>query len=143
MIRRLTAILFIMLASILLVAHAVVPHHHHNKQICFERSHCIHDDLTHEHGTNPGSHSHDGENNHEDCVLKDPVVVLSNESKPDFRFINENVLSGLDGFHDYLLNNSTEFLIPALSSYVYERVTDSLYPSLLSASLGLRAPPAV
>ena len=143
MIRRLIAISFIMLASILLVAHAVVPHHHHNKQICLERSHCIHDDLTHGHGPNSGSHSHDGENNHEDCVLKDPVVVLSNESKPDFRFVNETVRPGLDAFHDNLLNNSTEFHIPLLSSYVYERVTDSLYPSLISASTGLRGPPAV
>ena len=140
---RITANLFIMLAGILLVAHAVVPHHHHLKQICFERSHCIHDDLTHEHGTNPSSHSHDGENSHDDCVLKDPVVVLSNESKPDFRFIYETGRSGLDGFHDNFLNNSIELLIPVLSSYVYERVTDSLYRSLLSASLGLRAPPAV
>lgn len=140
---RITANLFFMLAGILLVAHAVVPHHHHNKQICFERSHCIQDDFTHEHGTNPASHSHDGENSHDDCVLKDPVVVLSNESKPDFRFIYETDRSGIDGFHNNILNNSTELLIPILSSYVYERVTDSLYRSLLFASLGLRAPPAV
>ena len=140
---RITANLFIMLAGILLVAHAVVPHHHHNKQICFERSHCINDDLVHEHGTNPDNHSHDGENNHQDCVLKEPVVVISNESKPDLRLINETDRSGLDGFHDNLLNNSTDLLIPKLSSYVYERVTDSLYPSPRSTSPGLRAPPVV
>lgn len=134
--------MFLMLASILLVAHAVIPHHHHNKQICLERSHCIHDDLKDENGTTTGSHSHDGENNHDDCVLKDPVVVLSNQWKTDFRLINETDRSGLDGFHDNLLITSTEFPIPVLSSYVYERVTDSLYPSLVAASLGLRAPPA-
>jgi len=132
-----------MLAGILLVAHAVIPHHHHNKQICLERSHCIHDDLKVEHGTNTGSHSHDGENSHDDCVLKIPVVVLSNQGKTDFRFINDTDRSGLDVFHDNLVVISTEFPIPVLSSYVYERVTDSLYPSLVAASLGLRAPPAV
>jgi hypothetical protein len=142
MMRRLTAILFLMLASILLVAHAVVPHHHHNKQVCFEKSHCIHNDLKEERGTSPVSHSHDGENNHDDCALKDPVVLTTNDWKPDFKFINSSERSFFDGFHENLLNNSTEWPIPVLSPYVYERVTDSLYPYLVSASLGLRAPPA-
>lgn len=143
MIKRLTAILFIMLASFLLVAHSVVPHHHHNKQICFDKSHCIHDDLKVEQGTNSDSHRHDGENNHENCVLRDPVVLFSNQWKTDFNLISETDHWGLDGVHDNLLKSITEFLIPVLSSYVYERVTDSLYPSLVSASLGLRAPPVV
>jgi hypothetical protein len=143
MIKRLTAILFIMLAGFLLVSHAVVPHHHHDKQICLQRSHCIHDDLTVEHGTRPVSHSHDGENNHDDCALKDPVVLFSNESKPDFKVIKATDPPGPDRFHDKLLSNSTEFRTPVLSSYVYELVTDSLFHSLVSASHGLRAPPVV
>ena len=139
---RITANLFIMLAGILLVAHAVVPHHHHNKQICFERSHCIQDDFTHEHGTNPASHSHDGENNHDDCALNDPVVITTNEWKPDFKLIQTSDRTGFDGLHLSLLNKSSGRLTPSLSSCVYERVTDSLFPSAVPDSHGLRAPPA-
>jgi len=36
----------------------------------------IPEDLKHEHGTNPVSHSHDGEDNHDNCVLGEPVVVF-------------------------------------------------------------------
>ena len=144
MIKKTTAIVFILLTNILILAHAVVPHHHHNKQVCLVNTHCINDDFKNEHGTNQDSHSHDGENNSDDCVLKEPVIVLTNQWKAGFKF-NDNTSdhSGLDDFHYNLLNSSTEFLIPVLSSFIYERYTDSSYPSLISVSLGLRAPPVV
>jgi len=144
MIKRTTAIVFIILANILILAHAVVPHHHHNKQVCLINSHCINESFTDEHGANKDSHSHDGGNNSDDCVLKEPIVVLSNQWKTDFKFNNNTSdRSGLDDFHYNLLNSSTEFLISVLSSFIYERYTDSSYPSLISVSLGLRAPPVV
>ena len=83
MIKRTTAVAFLMLANFILLAHAVVPHHHHNKQVCLEKTHCIHDGFTDEHDNNRDSHSHDGENNHNDCVLKEPVGVLSNQWRSD------------------------------------------------------------
>jgi len=149
MIKKTTAIAAIMLASIILLAHAVVPHHHHNKQVCLINTHCINDDITDEHGTTKKSHSHDGENNSDNCVLKESVVILSNQCRTDLKFNNNTSdRSGLYAFHYNLLNSSTEyssteFLIPVLSSFIYERYTDSSYSSLISASLGLRAPPVV
>ena len=142
MIKRITVILIFMLAGILLVAHAVVPHHHHNKQVCFEKSHCIHEDLKEEQDSSPVSHSHDGENNHDDCALNDPVVITTNEWKPDFKLIQASDRTGFDGLHLSLLNKSSGRLTPSLSSCVYERVTDSLFPSAVPDSHGLRAPPA-
>ena len=143
MVKRATAIIFLSLANILLLAHAVVPHHHHNKQVCFTNSHCNHDDLTDEHGTNQGGHGHDGENNHDDCVLKEPVVVFSNQWKPEFKFNNTTDRSNHDDFNYNLLISSTEFRSPVLSSCINKRAASSSYPSLVSASLGLRAPPVV
>ncbi|HNX84443.1 MAG TPA: hypothetical protein PKK03_08310 [Bacteroidales bacterium] len=142
MIKRITVILIFMLAGILLVAHAVVPHHHHDKQVCFEKSHCIHEDSDEEPGTSHDGHSHDGENNHNDCALNDPVVITTNEWKPDFKLIQASDRTGFDGLHVSLLNNSSGCLTPSLSSCVYERVTDSLFPSAVPDSHGLRAPPA-
>lgn len=141
MIKRTTAIIFLMLANIVLVAHAVVPHHHHNKQVCIERSHCIHDGFTDEHSTNRNNHSHDGENNHDNCVLKEPVVVLSNEWKDDFKFNNTTDRSGLDDFQYNIQNSTTEILIPGPYTILFEHFNKCSYSSMVSASLGLRAPP--
>jgi hypothetical protein len=141
MLKRITVIVFFALASILLLVHAVVPHHHHNNQVCFKNSHCQHDDFTDEHNSN--SHSHDGENSHDNCVLKEPVVVFSNQWKTDFKFNNIPDCAGLDDFHKNLLYSSSEFRSPVLLTLISELITDSSYPCLVSASLGLRAPPAV
>lgn len=143
MIKRITVVAILMLANLILLAHAVVPHHHHNKLICFKYSHCTHDDLNDEHGKNQDGHRHDGENNHDDCVLKEPVGVLSNQSRSDFTLNSTNDRSGLDDYNDYLLDRSPEFQIHALSTVIYERVLNGSYSSLVSSSLGLRAPPVV
>lgn len=143
MVKRTTVIVFFALANILLLAHSVVPHHHHKKQVCLVNSHCIQHDITDSHDKNSASHSHDGENNHDNCVLKDPVVVFSNHWKIDFKFISTNDHSGLDDFHNKLLHSNTEFRSPVLLNLIFERFTNSSYPSLVSASLGLRAPPVV
>lgn len=143
MVKRTIVIVFFALANILLLAHSVVPHHHHNKQVCLENSHCIHHDLTDIHDKNRDSHSHDGDNNHDNCVLKDPVVILSNQWKIDFKFINTTDQSGFDDFHNNLLYSNTELRSPILLSFIFERFSHSSYPSLISASLGLRAPPVV
>ena len=143
MIKRTIAIALLILANIIILAHAVVPHHHHNKQVCLVNSHCINESFTDKHGTNQDSHSHDGENNSDDCVLKLPVVIFSNQWKTDFKFNNKSDHSGPDDFHYNLLNSTTEVQIPVQSSFNYERITDSSYSSLVSTALGLRAPPVV
>jgi len=41
MIKRKTALAFILIANIILLAHAVIPHHHHhNNEVCTESSTC-------------------------------------------------------------------------------------------------------
>ena len=141
MVKRTTVIVFFALANILLLAHAVVPHHHHNKQVCLVNSHCIHDGLTDD--KNRESHSHDGDNNQDNCVLKDPVVVFSNQWKIDLKFITAPDHSGLDDFQNKILYANTSFRSPVLLTFIFERISDSSYPSLISASLGLRAPPVI
>jgi hypothetical protein len=43
MIRRTAAKAILIMAGILFLAHAVVPHHHHGNLICFVKSHCDND----------------------------------------------------------------------------------------------------
>lgn len=143
MIKRTTAIVFILLANLILLAHAVVPHHHHKKQVCLTNSHCINELYAYDNGTNHDSHSHDGESNSEDCFLKVPIVISSNQWKVDFKLYNTSDNSGLDDFHYNLFNNSAKLLIPVFSSFYYEQFPDNSYTIFVSASLGLRAPPVV
>jgi hypothetical protein len=144
MIKKTIAIASIMLASIVLLAHSVVPHHHHNKQVCLVSTHCTNDKSTDEHGSTKENHSHDGENNAHDCVLKESAVILSDHWKSYLKFENNRYeRSGLDDYHHNLLNSSTEFVIPFLFSYIHERHPDCSYSSLITASLGLRAPPVI
>lgn len=41
--KKFAAISLIMLASVLMLAHAVIPHHHHENHVCFEQQSCSHD----------------------------------------------------------------------------------------------------
>jgi hypothetical protein len=144
MLKRTTAIIFIILANMLVLAHAVVPHHHHHKQVCFINSHCINDNIADEQNTNRDNHSHDGEKNSDDCILKAPVIVSTNQWKIDFKFNDKTSdQSGHFEFYNCQSNTRTEFVFPLFSRFAGSYFNNSSYSSLVSASLGLRAPPVV
>lgn len=144
MIKRTTAIVFILLANIILLAHAVVPHHHHHKQVCLVSSHCIHDEPESGQNTNRDNHSHDNDKNSDNCILKEPVIVLTNQWKGDFKFNNNaSDQTSLDEFNDDSSNCRTDFIFHAFLHFGSNHFNNSAYSFLVSASLGLRAPPAV
>lgn len=144
MLKKSTAIVFIILANILVLAHAVVPHHHHHKQVCLINSHCINDNVADEQNTNRDNHSHDGEKNSDDCILKEPVIVFTDQWKIDFKFNPKT--SEQTGHNQFYINQSkpgTKFLFPVFLGHIPSYLNTSSYSSLVSASLGLRAPPVV
>ena len=144
MIKRTAAIAFILLANILLLVYTVVPHHHHHKQVCFVSSHCVNDDMASGNNITRDNHNHDGEKNSDDCILKEPVIVLTNQGKIEFKFNNNAPRQTIhDEFYDYSSNYRTQLLFPVFSQFVSIHFNNSAYSSLVSASLGLRAPPVV
>jgi hypothetical protein len=144
MIKRITSIAFILLANILLLAHAVVPHHHHHKQVCLVNSHCIDINLADDLNTNRDNHNHDGEKNSDDCILKEPVIVLTNQWKVDLRFNDKTPdQTSLDEFYNCPSHIITGFIFPVFSRVLTSHFNNSRYSSLVSTSLGLRAPPVV
>ena len=88
MIKKTAAIFLILFASILLLAFAVIPHHHHQQQICFLQSHCENDADRDKKDSNGDSHKHDCEGYSDGCILQEPVVVPSNQWKPEIKFVN-------------------------------------------------------
>ena len=144
MIKRTAAIFLILFANLLVLAFAVIPHHHHHDQICFVQSHCENDDITENKDSNRDSHKHDCEGNFIGCMLQEPVVVPSNQWKPEIILvngINDNYAN--DDFQFTLASNLIRAFIPVLYNSASGPPDNSSYSFHVSFSLGLRGPPVV
>lgn len=144
MIKKKTAIFFILLANIIILAHAAVPHHHLPYQVFIISSQCSEDESGHKHLDAGHNHDHDNKNDNEYCLLKQVVGIPANSVRQE---------CGCDYFADFhhdlggfqAIIPDYEFACPSLS------VSFNLRPPLLSSSytcyascvLGLRAPPCV
>jgi len=144
MVKRTAATAFLMLAGILFLAHAVVPHHHHGNRICFVKSHCANDDLSDDHRTGSDNHTHDGEDGSAVCIFKDPAVVSSNQLTYGLKFVIQNTSQpGFHAFHPVRLNDTRILHNPVIAYFDPVYRTGYFYTSPSLASPGLRAPPAV
>lgn len=141
MIKKLTAYSFILVANIVLLAHAVLPHHHHEQQVCIERTHCTSDTDAHVHNTDAKDHQHDGNSNTTACVLKQAILIPSTQS----RTLNNCDNCSDNHNHDfYILSNFGYVdLQPVLQVVTYNPEFPSFFISFVTTSLGLRAPPIV
>ena len=144
MIKRTASIFLILFANIVLLAYAVIPHHHHHHQVCFVQSHCENDNDRGNKDSNGYSHKHDCEGYSADCILQEPVIVPSNQWKPEIKFvsgINDN--SGNDDFQYHQASNLIKAFIPVSFNISTVPPENCTYSSYVSSSLGLRAPPVV
>ena len=140
MIRKTTAIIFILLANIILMAHAVFPHHHHEQQVCLNLSHCHH--TNNNSPTHPAdcTHEHDSDSPVTNCILKQLVVVPANQGRI------EPVVLYLENFTDcFILHSgySNELQFTELFRINPYPKDVPLFQTYLDYSQGLRAPPTV
>ncbi|MDX9880527.1 MAG: hypothetical protein RBS73_00580 [Prolixibacteraceae bacterium] len=141
MIKKLTAYSLILVANIVLLAHAVIPHHHHQSVICIEQKHCHDDTSTHEHSNAKPSHQDDGNKNSTSCVLKQSFLVPPSQGKHLKSYNNCS-----DNYnHDYYLLSNIEYsdLQPIFNVVSYFPLHSSYIISFVTSALGLRAPPTV
>lgn len=142
MIKKIAAYSFILLASITLLVHAVIPHHHHEEAVCIVNSHCDADAENHQHIADGHHHDHDGSNDAEYCALNQIIAIRYSQVKHDYdcsictdhstlfiEVINTNI--GLDGLLPTSLNKTQLLLF------------SSNYSSFSGASFSLRGPPIV
>jgi hypothetical protein len=141
MIKKITAYCFLLLANIVLLAHAVLPHHHHEQQVCIERTHCASDADAHVHNTDAKDHQHDGNANSTECVLKQTFVIPSSQA----RFVNNcDNCSNNHNHNLYILSSFGYVYLQPFSEVVpYFPEFSSFLISFVTTSLGLRAPPLV
>jgi len=144
MIRKKTALLFILLANIVLLAHAVVPHHHHKGLFCTEVTNCQIVSEDHRHHLSEPTHEHNGDKSAENCVLKQIVVVPVNSLRHEFKcVVCDDNHALVDDFQAVLSKSEPLFFVPSLVSNA--QIVSNFSPQSIFAlsSIGLRAPPSV
>ncbi len=136
--RNKTAFIFILLANIALLAHAVIPHQHHIEALESSIGICTHfSKHDHHHGTIPVC-----DNNHHDqkstrCLIQ--TLVIPGNQQEEFKLFFKTVLN-VDLF---LLSLDDTIISPKEivdNSYIIF-TKEPLYSRLLNTSQGLRAPP--
>lgn len=141
MIRKITAYGFMLLASMVLLAHTVIPHHHHQSVACFESTHCHDHDQNDQNENTTGNHRHDDDSSSNECILKQVVALTSTQEKLIKVCVrhSDNLING------FAIASDSGAAIQASVSFPVNLVPDSdsyLFPAA-TIPLGLRAPPAV
>lgn len=74
-----TAYIITILANIILLAYAVVPHHHHKFQVCVISEHCQTNDFD-----DTENHHHDSQTKSNNCLLSQAILLpIGNNTKED------------------------------------------------------------
>ncbi len=139
MIKKFSAFSFILLANIILLAHAVIPHHHHDSVICIKQNHCQDDRIPYNHNVTEHNHQHDGNKNSTSCILKQSVVVPTSQGR------QLKSCDNYSGNHNPDYYTQSHFGISDLqadSKVVAYYPVQAFYLLLfVTSALGLRAPP--
>jgi hypothetical protein len=132
---------FLLLANIILLAHAAVPHHHHeNAGVCFVNTHCEDNEETHHHDSQTNEHER---NNFPDrCCFDIAYTHAGNSTKPACRLYKKCDCEQL--LFSLISNNlNAQSLIDNVGLPFRQNPFVLLfYSEFISYSGGLRAPPA-
>jgi hypothetical protein len=142
MIKRVTAISFILVANIIMLAHIMLPHHQHHGEIVVVHSHHESCSDTHEH--DHGTPDHDDGHDVQCCVLAHDFIIPSKQIKQENKLFDDKFNKhGSDLFQAIFSKKIsiglTQFKFfgnppPLITS------ADSLF---INRVFGLRAPPIV
>ena len=141
--KKAIALSFILLANMIILAHAVVPHHDHDDMtICFFGSHCDDCNVTHN-PTECETHTHHDHTCSDKCCTIDNIFdPTDNKAKAIYHihancdcwqtlyFLTLNIVDIQDCIDDTLL------------LFLHAPYIDTCHTDYVSQSLGLRAPPA-
>lgn len=146
MIKQKTALLFILLANIVLLVHAVVPHHHHHNvsEVCISSSDFESYCKDHKH-ISPECNNEDEENEKSECCsLNQYVVVPATTIRQENNWVGCPDNKGtFDDFQAVLFYNVFKADVPILETNVHLQFTSSFFLQFVISSIGLRAPPTV
>jgi len=144
MIKRASALFIILLANIILFAHAVIPHYHHKTEVCIEsfQGQINHDD--HEDKTNDHEHEHNGKNSSDYCASEQVFVVPYNQLKQEYKYLDSDKSDlQFSKLQIIVIDKDLYCHFPTILSKRQLLFYTSTYSGFASTILGLRAPPFV
>ena len=139
--KKITSALFIILANLVLMVHAIIPHHHHDAiNLCFNLFSSEIDLATEECDSVNDNHENDSEKDH--CFLQNIVALSTGDIKQNNR--------GIATTND-LVKKISVFAVLSIKSgsltgtnYFTENISSTHNPKYLSLAcrvFGMRAPP--
>ena len=139
--KRKTAIVFIVLANFIILAHAVVPHHHYHDDIYSHHDKgCCNSSILFSFGHNADDCSHD-DSEREACKLQELLSKLVLNTKE-----RENFVAALESdFQDYYIANlllPNMDVMPQIYKVTYTPYGVALPQNGAVSSPSLRAPPS-
>jgi hypothetical protein len=140
MIKKRIAIMFVLIANFVLLAHIVMPHHHHEGNVFVLSSHCHQNDNSDDAANNADHKQHHGNHDNECCLLDQDIIIPSNQIRLENLSIDNN--TSYYDFHFILESNKLEFYVPEYKRKIILLIRFS-YAQIANISLGLRAPPIV
>ena len=142
MIRRTTAVYHVLMVSILLLAHAVIPHIHFDSEIVITGSgeHQKKENCEHNHH----KHSEKGDDEANFCLLKQVYLARSNDTD------SENDIAALlkhfkdfQGFHCAIFNSADYFIFIPETKISYSVFCSPLHSFLCCGNINTRGSPFV
>lgn len=151
--KRVTAIIFVLLANISLLAHAVIPHHHHDRmavaivdmvateQVHHEHSHD--DSHSHDHHSHY-HHSHNHHDNHqhgsqsEECLISETLAILTRSQ--EFSFGDDGTDDTQQNIYFAVCEGATLPELPEVT-ILFTTYRATIPPGVDVSAHGLRAPP--
>lgn len=133
------ALLFILIANTLLLAHSFIPHHHHNGQVCTGTSQA-HNEKS---GSTDSDSYPDDDDDDTRCILGQTVVIPPNISRAvEIQQLKINNLENFNLNQSVILFSSDDFPdFCTLFDYHHYSEISFLYSFQVNNSRGLRAPP--
>lgn len=136
-------ILLLILTSIVLLGHSIVPHHHHQSYVCLVESHCDNGTKFHQQENADCEHQHDGKDDSRYCALQQTVFLPQNLYRQYFDNIDQSL--NLDFLYQFLSgtdNASPGAFMLDVNNKAREFLTvQSAFTNYIAQSKGLRAPP--
>lgn len=143
MLKKRIAIFLVLFATILLLAHAFVPHHHHQNHICLSAHYCKADCRDHQHGLPVDEHSHNSQSDSGLCVLKQAVFIPSHQNYFDKHWPGSDKPFLFLDFQAIVSENEWELKGPGIGRSLPECTAPFIFYPFTVSSSGLRAPPVV
>lgn len=133
-----------MLANIIILAHAVVPHHHLPHQSFFLTAETAEAESEHHHPISDFDHDHDNKSDNDHCLLNRIIGLPTNAVRQICGCdIHADLHPDFGGFHAVLLFVQFECVVKAVTIRLRPPLLAFSYISYATSVLGLRAPPAI